>query len=239
MARDMIGLATTNALPTMAPWGGISKIVGINPLAIAIPADRQPPIVFDAAFSGSSHGKIRVYHRKSLPIPDDWAFDKQGQPTTDPAAALDGSLQPIGRYKGTGLAIVMGILGSVLSGAAYGTELGDMVSGAKAGRDGQFLMALHVAAFEQPLRFKRRVDGIIAQICASTRREGFQRIYAPGGLEAETEQLYRTNGIPLDSVTVESLSSCAADLQVDANVLAGWCPQPVRRTPASDEDEEC
>ena len=66
LAQDMIGLATTNALPTMAPWGGRDKILGINPLAVAIPAGAEPAVVFDAAFSGSSHGKIRVYAQKGL-----------------------------------------------------------------------------------------------------------------------------------------------------------------------------
>jgi len=81
--RDTIGLATTNALPTMAAWGGLDKIVGINPLAVAIPAGEEPPIVFDAAFSGSAHGKIRVYEQKGLPIPAGWAFDADGNPTTE------------------------------------------------------------------------------------------------------------------------------------------------------------
>src|SRR5262249_19387266 len=125
----MIGIATTNALPTMAPWGGIDKIVGINPLAIAIPAGKKHPIVLDAAFSYSSHGKIRVYLQKGEPIPLTWALDRDGQPTTDAAKALEGLLQPVGEYKGVALAMVMGILSSMLSGASYGTELGTMESG--------------------------------------------------------------------------------------------------------------
>ena len=84
------------------------------------------PIVYDAAFSGSSHGKIRVYHNQGRPLPVGWALDSRGAPTTDPAAALQGLLLPIGGFKGTGLAMIMGILSSLLSGAAYGTELGSM-----------------------------------------------------------------------------------------------------------------
>ncbi len=79
LPEDMIGLATTNALPAMAPWGGLDKILGINPLAVAIPTKEEDPIVYDAAFSGSSHGKIRVYHQKGLSIPGDWAFDSKGK----------------------------------------------------------------------------------------------------------------------------------------------------------------
>ena len=70
LEEDMIGLVATNALPTMAPWGGCDKIVGMNPFAAAIPSRAEPPIILDAAFSMSSHGKIRVYQQKSLPLPD-------------------------------------------------------------------------------------------------------------------------------------------------------------------------
>ena len=92
MALDhgMIGLAATNALPTMAPWGGIDKIVGINPLAVAIPAGEEAPVVLDIAFGATAHGKIRVYHQKGHAIPEGWAFDKDGLPTTDAATAMAG-----------------------------------------------------------------------------------------------------------------------------------------------------
>src|SRR5262249_42437413 len=129
LPHDMIGIATTNALPTMAPWGGIDKIVGINPLAVAIPAGGEPPAVRGIASAATAHGKRRVYHQRGEPIPAGWAFDAEGQPTTDAAAALDGLIQPIGGHKGVGLGIVMGILSALLSGASYGTELGNMLDG--------------------------------------------------------------------------------------------------------------
>ena len=213
--RDTIGLATTNALPTMAAWGGVDKIVGINPLALAIPAGAEPPLVFDAAFSGSAHGKIRVYAQKGLPIPNGWAFDQDGHPTTDATAALDGLLQPIGGFKGTGLAIMMGVLSSVLSGAAYGTELGNMVDGPRPGQDGHFFLAIKVAAFEDPARFKARVDGIIRRIRASRRAPGVERVYAPGELEWETERRYRRDGIPLPEATLHDVARTATDLGID------------------------
>lgn len=210
LGEDMIGLAATNALPTMAPWGGVDKIVGINPLAAAIPAGEEAPIVLDAAFSYSSHGKIRIYRQKGLSIPPGWAFDAQGRPTTDAAAALHGLLQPIGEYKGVGLAIVTGILSAVLAGAAYGSELGDMVQGARPGRDGHFLLALRVAAFEEPARFKQRVGSIVRQIRESRPAPGVDRLYAPGGLEAETAARHRRDGIPLNEATWAGLAAAAA-----------------------------
>lgn len=218
LPEDMIGIATTNALPTMAPWGAIDKVLGINPLAVAIPAATELPIVMDAAFSHSAHGKIRVFQQKGLPIPTHWALDRNGRPTSDPAAAVDGLLQSIGTYKGTGFALVMGILSAVLSGASYGTELGDMIDGPRAGHDGHFFSALRIAAFEDPHRFKRRIDEIVRQIHASRRAEGVERVYVPGEIEAETERRYCQEGIPLNSLTLAGLVETAERLGTTASI---------------------
>jgi LDH2 family malate/lactate/ureidoglycolate dehydrogenase len=147
-------------------------------------------------------------------IPPNWAFDKQGRPTTDPAVAIAGLLQPIGEFKGVGLALVMGILSSLLSGAAYGTESGDMENGPKAGCDGHFFLALRIGAFEDPRRFKSRVDGIIRQMRASRRASGVERLYAPGELETETEQRYRQEGISLNQVTINGIRDAASRVGV-------------------------
>ena len=220
-AEGMIGLAATNALPTMAPWGGLDKILGINPLGVAIPAAEEPPIVFDAAFAGSSHGKIRVFAQKGLPIPDTWAFDAEGRPTTDAEAAIVGLLQPIGGHKGVGLAMVWGLLSSLLSGAAYGTELGDMTTGPRAGVDGHIFLAIHVDFFCDLESFRRRVDAAIRQIRASRRAEGVERLYSPGELEHETERRYRVEGIPLNQETLRGLRQAAASLAVEVDLSSG------------------
>lgn len=219
LPRDMIGLATTNALPTMAPWGGAERILGINPLGVAIPAGEELPIVYDAAFSGSSHGKIRIYEQKGLKLPEGWALDLDGRPTTDPTAAIDGLLQPIGGFKGAGLAMLMGILSSMLSGAAYGTELGNMEDGPKAGQDGHFFAAIRVDAFEDVARFKGRVDAAIRELHAVRLAPGVDQVYAPGELELTTEREYRRDGIPLNDVTLADLRRVAADLDLDASPL--------------------
>jgi L-2-hydroxycarboxylate dehydrogenase (NAD+) len=224
LPEGMIGIAATNALPTMAPWGGVDKILGINPLAVAIPAGEEDPIVLDAAFSGSSHGKIRVYHQKGEAIPPDWAFDLNGRPTTDAAQALTGLLQPIGGYKGTGLALVMGVLSTLLSGASYGTELGNMVDGPQPGRDGHFYLALKVAAFVELSEFKRRVDGIVREIRNGRKAPSVDRIYAPGELEAETNRRYRREGIPLNEATLGGISRSAEEVGVDASAIQGESP---------------
>ncbi|MEZ5351137.1 MAG: Ldh family oxidoreductase [Bryobacteraceae bacterium] len=214
LGQGMIGLAASNALPTMAPWGGLDKIVGINPLAVAIPAGAEPPVVLDCAFSYSSHGKIRVFEQLNAPIPPTWAFDSNGEPTTDAAIALGGLLQPIGEYKGVGLAIVFGLLSTALSGASYGTGLGDMIRGPRPGADGQFLMAIDVEAFTARSEFTGHVDHAVRQIRESRRREGVESVAAPGGIEAAFEQRYRAEGIPLNETTIAGINAAADELGV-------------------------
>jgi len=212
VAEDMIGLVTTNALPTMAPWGGAERLLGINPLGVGIPADVELPLVYDAAFSASAHGKIRVYEQRGQPLPPGWALDSSGQPTTDPTAAIDGLLLPIGDFKGANLALVMGVLSSMLSGASYGTELGDMHSGPKAGQDGHFVCAIRIDAFEDVAHFKTRVDAAVRELHGARLAPGFERVYAPGEKEFLTERAYRADGIPLTRQTIADVLDTASRL---------------------------
>ena len=215
LPEDMIGIATTNALPTMAPWGGTERILGINPASFAVPAGVELPIIYDAAFAGSSHGKIRIYDQKGLTLPEGWALDRNGQPTTDPAIAIDGLLMPIGGFKGVGLALIMGILSSMLSGAAYGTELGNMQRGPTAGQDGHFCAAIRVSAFEDAGCFKERVDAAIQEIHACRRAPGVERLYVPGEIEALNRQAYMRDGIPLNPVELADLGLTAREYGID------------------------
>jgi LDH2 family malate/lactate/ureidoglycolate dehydrogenase len=216
--EGMIGLAGTNALPTMAPWGGTEKIVGINPLSIAIPAKQERPFVLDFAFGATAHGKIRVYHQKGSPIPEGWAFDRDGRPTTDSAAALEGLIQPIGAHKGVGLGMAIGMLSSLLSGAAYGTELGNMIEGPRAGMDGHFFATINVSFFEDPDRFGERTDLIIRQVHGAARRAGVDRLYVPGEIEADFARS-QSDGIVLAGPTVDDIALAAERLGVDASAL--------------------
>lgn len=219
--EDMIGLATTNALPSMAPYGGLERIVGINPLAIAVPAGQERPLCYDAAFSYSAHGKIQILQQKGATVPEGWATDQEGRPTTDPARALAGFMMPIGGYKGYDMAMLMGILSAVLSGASYGTELGSLEAGAKPGHDGQFFAAIRIAAFEDVSKFKRTVDGIVRQARACRKAPGFERVYVAGELEDETAAEYGARGIPLNDVTVKDLAAAARRVGVDPTTTLG------------------
>ena len=214
--HGMIGWATTNALPTMAPVGGAERILGIDPLAVSVPAGNEHPISYDAAFSGTAHGKIRVYAQKGLQLEDDWALDSEGNPTTDPLAAIDGLLRPIGGHKGASLAMIMGIFSSMLSGAAYGTELGDMENGPIAGIDGQFFMAFNVSFFVDYDEFTERVDRAIQQVHETKKAPGVERVWMPGEREYETRIVNAEQGIPLGDETLGDLIATAKSAGVDA-----------------------
>lgn len=219
LPEGMIGIATTNALPTMAPWGGAEPILGINPVAIAVPARNEFPIVYDAAFSASSHGKIRIYQQRGEDLPHGWALDREGQPTTDPAAAVLGLLMPIGGFKGTALATIMGILSSLLSGASFGTELGNMADGPRPGQDGHFVLAVRISAFVDLDVFRSRVDRIVQQIHQCRRAPGVERIFAPGERESMTDIAYERDGIPLTEATLIDLRRTAAELGLATDAI--------------------
>ena len=219
LPRDMIGLFTTHSMPIMAPWGGAERLIGNNPLAIALPAAQEKPIVHDGAFSVSAYGKVKYYHQKGWDLPDGWAFDKDGRPALDTAAALDGLLAPIGDFKGAALGMIMGLFAALLSGGAYGTELHAGDGRARASEDSQFALAMKIEAFVDIDEFKSRVDTAIRQIHACRLAPGVERLYAPGELEFLQREVYVRDGIPLNSATLADLASTARDLGIETDAF--------------------
>jgi ureidoglycolate dehydrogenase (NAD+) len=160
-----------------------------------------------------------VYHQKANPIPEGWAFDADGQPTTDAGRALAGLIQPIGQYKGVGLGMAIGMIATLLSGAAYGTELGNMVEGPRPGLDGHFFAAIDIAAFQEIESFKTRVDAVIDEVHGSRPRAGVSRLFVPGEIETDLESAYAHDGIPLARTTVDDVVAAAGTLGVDSSSL--------------------
>ena len=224
---DMISVAGTNALPTMAPTGGTEKIVGLNPISIAIPCANEEPIVLDVALGATAHGKIRVYAQKGEPIPEGWAFDAGGSPTTDAIAALEGLIQPIGAHKGIGLAVMVGLIASVLSGAGYGTESGNMVDGAAPGKDGQFYMALDVSAFRDVVAFKSHAARVAKEFRDSRRMDGVDRLALPGDIERAIAARNQRLGIPLSEDAIAAIAAEAAAVGVDLEAFYSSLTAPV------------
>src|SRR5262249_24932828 len=128
LAHDMIGIylavGSNNHLP---PWGARENLLGTNPIAIAIPALEEPPIVLDMAPTVAAFGKVRLKAQRGEAMPVGWMTDREGKPLTDPKRADEGLLLPIGDYKGYGLSLIIGLLAGTLNGAAFGREVIDFV----------------------------------------------------------------------------------------------------------------
>jgi LDH2 family malate/lactate/ureidoglycolate dehydrogenase len=212
----MIGWAATNAGATMAPTGGREPRLGNNPVAIAVPAGRHPPIVLDMATGAAAWGKIFVARQENKKIPSSWALDKHGLPTDDPAAATDGGLiQPMGGYKGYGMSLLIDILTGVLSGGGFSTGVKTLYEDLGSPSNvAQTFCALRVEAFIPLAEFRPRVDAIIDLMHCCATAPGGGRVYVPGEIEHETELRRRAAGIPLNPALREELLSLGAELGV-------------------------
>jgi LDH2 family malate/lactate/ureidoglycolate dehydrogenase len=215
LRHDMIGVALSNAPATMAPWGGARPYLGTNPMAIAVPAGDEPPIVLDMAMSTVARGKIILAAQEGLPIPEGWAVDPDSEPTTDPARALEGMVLPVGGAKGYGLATIVEILAGVLVGAAFGPHIGALYDNfTSPQRLGHLLGAIDVQAVDAAERFKGRMDRLIREIRAVPRARHIERIYLPGEIEWLAEHRRRQEGIDLHPQTVQALATVADDLGI-------------------------
>ncbi len=202
---DCIGIATTNAGLNMAPTGGRDRIVGNNPIAIAVPTNRAWSMVLDMATSVVAGGKLDVAAIRGQKIPYGWATDLDGAPTDDPATARKGLLLPVGGPKGYGLALMLDVLAGVLTGARFGGGLGPPGSG-------QFFIALRVDGFMGVQEFKARMDEVIDQIHRSALAPGSNRIFVPGEIEDATERERRATGLPLEGAIVRNLNDLLREL---------------------------
>jgi LDH2 family malate/lactate/ureidoglycolate dehydrogenase len=219
LEHDMIGLAlTAGAGNCMCPWGGLDILVGNNPLAIAVPAGQEPPVVLDMATSVVARGKIAMAAKAGGTIPPGWALDSEGRPTIDAGAAYAGSLIPIGGYKGYGLALMIALLTGGLTGGAIGSELTGFFD--LPCNNPHLLGAIRVDTFMPAVQFRARVDWYVRELKRSRRAEGVERIYVPGEIEHETAQRQLREGIGLPPVVEEDVRALAGTL----NVLP---PQPL------------
>ena len=214
--HDMIGLyfavGSSNHLP---PWGGSESLLGTNPMAIAVPALEEPPIVLDMSPTVAAFGKVRLKAQRGEQMPVGWMIDRDGKPLTDPKRMDEGHLLPIGDYKGSGLSLIIGILAGALNRAALGRDVVDFVKEAgKPTNTGQAIAAISVEAFMPAADFKRGVDRVIRDIRHSQRLPGVERIWLPGE-QSHTKLLdRRAHGVPMPKSLRDSLDAVARDLAV-------------------------
>jgi LDH2 family malate/lactate/ureidoglycolate dehydrogenase len=205
VAQEMIGIVASNAPPNMAPHGGRERFLGTNPFAIGVPAGEEPPLIFDASSSVVARGKIIVRAKQGLPIPEGWAIDPQGLPTTNAQAALEGAVLPFGGAKGSGISLIIDILCGVLTGAAFAARLRTLEDLNSEQNLGHLFIAMRTDAFVPAKDFSARMDEILRLLKSSAPAPGVVRVQAPGEPEAEKECHNRQLGVPLGQEVVQEL----------------------------------
>lgn len=202
----MIGFAFTNASRGLPPHGSREPILGTSPLAFGIPVRSGPPIVLDMSPAVAARGKIRQALRRGQDIPLGYAIDSEGNPTTDPAKALEGLLLPVGGPKGSGLALMMDILGGVISGSAFGGQVGNRHWDFDRPQDvGHLLIAMRPDLFIPLSEYHDRIEWLVQRIHSSEPAAGFEEVLLPGELEHRKEQRRRRTGLPLSGREIEAL----------------------------------
>jgi LDH2 family malate/lactate/ureidoglycolate dehydrogenase len=218
LPHDAIGIVISNAAPSMAPWGSVEPILGSNPLCVAIPTRSDTPIVLDMATTLVARGKIRLAAEKGETIPTTWALDSSGRPTQDAAAALKGTLLPIGGPKGYGLSLVNDVLAGVLTGSRFGTSIPSVHDTTRPSSVGFYLQAIEIQVYLPLDDFFGRIQQLIAEIKGCRRAEGVSRIYLPGEPELERARDRLANGIPVPGALLKGLRDLAADLHVSLSL---------------------
>ncbi len=226
--QQMIGWAMTHAAPLVTPTFSKEKLLGTNPIAVAIPAKEEPAFLADFASTAVAYGKLEILQRKGLDTPDGWVQDKDGNPCNDAFAIKNGgALLPLGgdrehgSHKGYGLGAVVDILSGVLSGANFGpwvppfATAGFMQAGETVGNGtGHFLGAMRVDAFRPTEDFLQDMDTWIRRFKSAEAVEGKQ-VLIPGDPERLLEIERKRDGIPLLEPVVADLSALASRFHID------------------------
>ena len=217
VAQGMVGIyAAVSTLNHMAPWGGAEALMGTNPIAIAIPAGQEAPVILDIATSLSSFGNIRQHLARGEPLQEGWVVhSKTGQPITDPKKVDEGVLLPIGGHKGSGLALMIGLLAGVLNGAAFGRDVVDPSGpGNGATNTGQFVVALDVSRFIAPEVFAAEMDRHLKDLTSSPKLPGFESIRLPGSDRRKRRAERSANGVQLPPGLIKQLDAMAATMKI-------------------------
>ncbi|WP_216851356.1 Ldh family oxidoreductase, partial [Acidisphaera sp. L21] len=200
----------------MAPWGGNELLLGTNPLAIGIPAGDGPPVLLDIATTVVSYGTIKNYVLQGKTMPAGWMIDRAtGVSLTDSARSGEGTLLPIGGYKGAGLSMVLGLLAGTLNGAAIGRQVVDFnADDHSATNTGHFIVALDIARFLDPAVFAAGVLAHLNELRESGRLPGVEIIRLPGDERARRRERRVQEGVPIVPALQSKLEELGRDLGI-------------------------
>jgi LDH2 family malate/lactate/ureidoglycolate dehydrogenase len=227
LRHDMIGIALTNASPLVAPTFSIERLLGTNPICVAVPAGEEPPFVADMATTTAANGKLEILQRKNGVAPLGWIQNKNGHGSTNPhELKAGGALLPLGgdrehgSHKGYALGAIVDIFSAVLSGANYGPWVPPFpayvpMPDEQPGKGiGHFFGAMRIDAFRPADEFKNHMDKWIRRFRSAKTIEGEQKVLIPGDPEREIETLRMKNGIPLLKPVIEDLKFLSEKLQI-------------------------
>ncbi len=216
VSEGMIGMAFSNASPSMAPWGGKTLLLGTNPIALGVPGGETGDIVMDMATTKVAWGKMKVLAEAGKKMPFGWATDLDGNPTDDPNIGMKGLMLPLADHKGYGLALFVELLAAALTGAALDHEIENEQD------YGHFFIAIDVAAFLPMFALQARVAGLAQLFHESAPLKENGCIYLPGEIEEETKKRRLIHGIPLMSKVVIELTALGTALGVPFPVNGNW-----------------
>ena len=222
LEEDMIGISMTNASALVAPTFSIERMLGTNPICVAIPAGRQPAFVADLATTTAANGKLEILQRKKIDAPIGWIQDKEGESTADAHALKNGgALLPLGSdrehgsHKGYALGAVVDIFSAVLSGANYGPWVPPFPAYVPMPQNmpgegiGHFFGAMRIDGFRPAQEFKEHMDRWIERFREAKPISEEQKVIIPGDPEREYEVIRKKEGIPLHEAVVKDLEALA------------------------------
>jgi LDH2 family malate/lactate/ureidoglycolate dehydrogenase len=217
--KDMIGTVLAREGPVCVPWGGLTPIMGTNPMSVGIPAGKTYPIILDFATSMVAQGHIMTYLLEGKPLPEGWLIDRKGNPVKGNDLSLGdfdefwesgGSLLPFGSYKGYGINLVIDILGGALN--LTGT-------GKRAVGQGVLMTAIDVSSFVEVKEFKKEVDRLVNDIKLSPIMPGFKEVLLPGEREYKAMEKRNKEGIPIDDISWQEILKTCDQLGIEVESI--------------------
>lgn len=228
LEHDMIGICMTNASPLVSPTFSIERLLGTNPICVAVPSGDEPPFVADFATTTAANGKLEILQRKNGVAPFGWIQNKEGKPSTDPhELKAGGALLPLGgdrehgSHKGYALGAIVDIFSAVLSGANYGPWVPPFPAYVPMPSDmpgkgiGHFLGAMRIDAFRPAEDFKKNMDQWIRRFRGAKTASGFEKVIIPGDPEREMHADRLHSGIPVLGPVVDDLSFLAEKFELN------------------------
>jgi LDH2 family malate/lactate/ureidoglycolate dehydrogenase len=203
-------LIGSNATTTIAPWGGREARLGNSPCGFGFPNPGGDPIILDMAISVAARAKIRNAAKAGQPIPDTWATDRSGRPTTDPNEALNGFLLPIGGHKGYGLALIVDLLAGVLSGAAYLTHVKSWVDSPEEPQNlGHYFLLIDTRRLGETNWLSARMNDFADILHSTPSADSSTPVLVPGEIENRNLARARREGVLLDPSLLAKLQAFA------------------------------